>query len=49
VQFSGLARSGDPFSLVADDARLRALSFACEIPLARGIADYVRWFKDQAP
>ena len=49
VQFSGLARSGDPFSLVANDVGLRNLTFGCEIPLARGIADYVSWFKDQAP
>jgi UDP-glucose 4-epimerase len=48
LQFSGAARSGDPFSLVADDTRLRRLSFAQQIPLSQGIADYVSWFKDQA-
>jgi UDP-glucose 4-epimerase len=46
VRFSGVVRPGDPFSLVADDKKVRALPFAWEIPLSRGIADYVRWFKD---
>ncbi|OCK58353.1 SDR family oxidoreductase [Bradyrhizobium sp. LMTR 3] len=45
VRFSGVVRPGDPFSLVADGAKVRALPFAWEIPLSRGIADYVHWFK----
>jgi len=48
VQFSGVARPGDPFSLVADGASLRALPFSFEIQLAEGIADYVDWLKGQA-
>lgn len=46
VRFSGVVRLGDPFSLVADGGKVRALPFAWEIPLSRGIADYVHWFKD---
>jgi UDP-glucose 4-epimerase len=46
VRFSGMVRPGDPFSLVANDEKVRALPFAWEIPLSQGIADYVHWFKD---
>jgi UDP-glucose 4-epimerase len=45
VRFSGAGRSGDPFSLVADSTRLRALPFSFETPLAKGIADTVAWLK----
>ena len=48
VRFSGAARPGDPFSLLADDAKLRRLPFDWQIPVARGIIDYVSWFEDQA-
>ena len=48
VTFSGLARAGDPYSLVADDSALRGIGFQWRIPLERGIADYVTWFKGQA-
>jgi len=47
VRFSGTARPGDPFSLLADVARLRQLSFDWKIPLERGLAEYVMWFKEQ--
>ena len=47
VQFSGLVRAGDPFSLIADDSRLQSESFVWKIPVTRGLADYVAWFKDQ--
>ncbi|NOJ50690.1 NAD-dependent epimerase/dehydratase family protein [Bradyrhizobium archetypum] len=46
VRFSGVVRPGDPFSLVADGGKVRTLPFAWEIPLSRGIADYVHWFKE---
>jgi UDP-glucose 4-epimerase len=49
VRYSGSVREGDPFSLVADSAGLRRLSFDWKIPVERGIADYVNWFKDQVP
>jgi UDP-glucose 4-epimerase len=45
VRFSGQGRSGDPFSLVADAARLRALPFRFEATLGDGIADTVAWLK----
>lgn len=48
VRFSGDARAGDPFSLLADDSALRATGFAWRVSPARGIADYVRWFRDRA-
>jgi UDP-glucose 4-epimerase len=48
VEFSGVVRAGDPFSLVADPAFAHAALFVSEIPLAQGLADYVRWFKDYA-
>jgi UDP-glucose 4-epimerase len=48
VRFSGAARPGDPFSLLADDTKLRRLPFHCQIPVASGIINYVSWFKDQA-
>jgi UDP-glucose 4-epimerase len=47
VRYSGSIRAGDPFSLLADDARLRGLPFDWQIPVARGLGDYVKWFKDQ--
>jgi UDP-glucose 4-epimerase len=47
LRYSGDVRAGDPFSLLADDARLRSLPFDWQIPVGRGIGDYVKWFKDQ--
>jgi UDP-glucose 4-epimerase len=48
VRFSGIVRPGDPFSLLADDAKLRQLPFDLQISLDRGLAEYVLWFKEQA-
>ncbi|MFB9265898.1 NAD-dependent epimerase/dehydratase family protein [Bradyrhizobium erythrophlei] len=48
VRYSGVARPGDPVSLLADDASLRRMSFDWRIPLDRGLADYVAWYKGQA-
>jgi UDP-glucose 4-epimerase len=47
VQYSGIVRAGDPPSLLADNAILRALPFDWKIPVEQGLADYVSWFKDQ--
>jgi UDP-glucose 4-epimerase len=47
VRYSGSVRAGDPFSLLADDARLRGLPFDWQIPVTRGLGDYVSWFKGQ--
>jgi UDP-glucose 4-epimerase len=48
IGFSGIVRSGDPFSLLADGTKLRRLRFDWQTPLVHGLADYVSWFKDQA-
>lgn len=44
LEFSGVRRPGDPFSLVADTIRLRSLDFQCGIPVDLGVRDYVSWF-----
>ncbi|MBP1091205.1 NAD-dependent epimerase/dehydratase family protein [Bradyrhizobium diazoefficiens] len=48
VRYSGVARPGDPASLLADDGRLRDMNFDWRLPLERGLADYVEWFRSQA-
>ena len=48
VKYSGEVRAGDPPSLLADDAGVRALPFEWKIPVEQGFANYVSWFKDQA-
>jgi UDP-glucose 4-epimerase len=48
LNFSGLSRTGDPFSLIADWACLARLGFVWEIPVENGMADYVRWFRAQS-
>jgi UDP-glucose 4-epimerase len=48
LRFSGNVRAGDPLSLLADDAALRATGFAWRVRPEQGIADYVRWFRDRA-
>jgi UDP-glucose 4-epimerase len=47
VRCSGIARPGDPASLLADHRRLGEMKFDWRIPLDRGLADYVEWFKGQ--
>ena len=47
VRFPGDIRKGDPFSLLADTSKLRRLPFDWQIPVERGLSEYVRWFKDQ--
>lgn len=48
VSFSGRSRPGDPFSLVANIDRMRAQGIQCAIPVTRGIAEYVAWYRAQA-
>jgi UDP-glucose 4-epimerase len=48
VRFSGVARPGDPTSLLADSGRVLDMNFDWRIPLERGLADYVEWFRGQA-
>lgn len=45
LRFSGVARPGDPASLLAHDGRLQDMKFRWQIPVVRGLADYVDWFK----
>lgn len=48
VVFSGRSRPGDPFSLVADVARMRAWGIDNRIPVTQGVAEYVAWYRTQA-
>ena len=48
VEFSGLARPGDPPALVADCTRTTRLGFKPEVILADGIRETVDWFKARA-
>jgi UDP-glucose 4-epimerase len=43
-KFSGVVRAGDPFSLCGSRVCPRRARVS-GIPLAQGLADYVRWFK----
>ena len=45
VTFSGVARAGDPPSLVADCARARQMGFNPGVMLDDGIREAVHWFK----
>lgn len=47
VEFSGIARKGDPSSLVADCAKAVKLGFKPRIALAEGIGEVVGWFKSR--
>lgn len=47
LSFSGAARAGDPFSLVADTSAMQERGFDCAKSLAPGIAEYVDWFRIQ--
>jgi UDP-glucose 4-epimerase len=47
VRYGGVARTGDPGSLLADDTGLRRIGFEWRISVEQGVADYVNWFKGQ--
>jgi UDP-glucose 4-epimerase len=47
LRFTGVARTGDPFSLVAGCARLSSLGLTCDIALRDGLEAYVAWFRNQ--
>lgn len=47
LAFSGRSRAGDPFSLQADAGRISALGFEWQVPVAAGLAEYVRWFQSR--
>jgi UDP-glucose 4-epimerase len=44
IGFSGIARPGDPFSLVADPARLSGKGFQWHVDWREGIAHYIDWY-----
>jgi UDP-glucose 4-epimerase len=44
LSFDGKSRSGNPFSLVANNSQLKVLGFEWTIPVDAGIRDYVHWF-----
>jgi UDP-glucose 4-epimerase len=45
IEFNGVARKGDPESLISNIDLAKSLGFAHEISLNMGIADFVKWFK----
>ena len=47
VEFSGIARRGDPLSLVADCAMAIQLGFKPAVALADGIREAVSWYKSR--
>ncbi len=47
IEFSGVARKGDPPSLVAECARAIQLGFTPRVTLAEGIPKAVDWFKSR--
>jgi UDP-glucose 4-epimerase len=48
LRFNGVSRAGDPFSLIANCNRLKALGILMDIPLVDGLSDYVDWFVGQS-
>lgn len=47
VEFSGVARKGDPVSLIADCGLATRIGFEPRVPLAEGIDATVRWFRSR--
>jgi UDP-glucose 4-epimerase len=45
IHFSGVARAGDPLSLVADAGAAAALGWQPQVPWQQGVDEYVAWFK----
>lgn len=45
VEFSGVVRPGDPYSLVSTPCSIGGRAFAWRVPVAAGIPQYVDWFK----
>lgn len=48
IRFKGTSRRGDPFSLLADIARMREEDMDNLIPVTQGVREYVDWFKNEA-
>lgn len=47
LAFSGHARVGDPFALVADNASLAGHGIDCRTSAAEGIREYVTWYQQR--
>jgi UDP-glucose 4-epimerase len=47
LRFSGVARAGDPASLVADAGAALALGWVPQVAWRQGVLDYVAWFRAQ--
>ena len=45
VEFSGMARRGDPVVLVADARRMISAGITCHVPLGAGVQRYADWYK----
>jgi UDP-glucose 4-epimerase len=45
MEFSGEARQGDPFSLIADVGLAEAAGIKSKIGVNQGVKEYVQWFK----
>ena len=45
ISFSGNSRPGDPFSLVADIGRMKALGLKCMTSVEHGVQEYVAWYR----
>ena len=45
LSFTGQARAGDPFSLIAAPERLKSMGFEWQVRLDDGLAAYARWFR----
>lgn len=47
LEFNGRTRAGDPFSLVADNSKIRALGYVPQIGVEEGVRGYVNWYKKE--
>ena len=47
-EFAGGGRTGDPARYIADVGLARALGWSPQVGMADGVAEYVRWFREQS-
>lgn len=45
IEFSGVVRPGDPYSLVSAPCHIDGIPFVWRVPIADGIPQYMNWFK----
>lgn len=48
LEFSGVARAGDPASLIADASSAHSLGWLPQVTLSQGLESYVRWFRAES-